>query len=134
MEVSFKIMYKQVPSFKRVHEIFKNYIWVLNCITLRFMNWYLEKIMPHTYKKWFNEFIVIINFMKSAKIIWFPLQFLHYYDFVSLSGMASVLRFCRHHPDYLLVEYKPLLQHVMKHVKNLRSQVMHVNVINDCNL
>ena len=52
--------------------------------------------------------------------------------FFSLSGMASVLRFCRHHPDYLLVEYKPLLQHVMKHVKNLRSQVMHVNVNNIC--
>ena len=41
----------------------------------------------------------------------------------NVSGMAHVLRFARHHSDYLLVEYKPLLQHVMKHVKNLRSQV-----------
>ncbi len=38
-------------------------------------------------------------------------------------GMAHVVRFARHHSDYLLVEYKPLLQYVMKHVKNLRSQV-----------
>ena len=44
--------------------------------------------------------------------------------------MASVLRFCRHHPDYLLVEYKPLLQHVMKHVKNLRSQVNNIDLNN----
>ena len=42
----------------------------------------------------------------------------------NVNGMAAVLRFARHHPDYLLVEYKPLLQHVMKHVKNLRSQVI----------
>lgn len=41
----------------------------------------------------------------------------------NVNGMAAVLRFARHHPDYLMVEYKPLLQYVMKHVKNLRSQV-----------
>ena len=41
----------------------------------------------------------------------------------NVNGMAGVLRFARHHPEYLLVEYKPLLQLVMKHVKNLRSQV-----------
>ena len=99
----------------------------------RSMNFFICKyIIGENYdtylqKPWFDEFIdayVMINFMKSVKVIWFPLQFPHYYDFfLSLSGMASVLRFCRHHPDYLLVEYKPLLQHVMKHVKNLRSQV-----------
>ena len=42
----------------------------------------------------------------------------------NVNGMAAVLRFARHHPEYLLVEYKPLLQLVMKHVKNLRSQVI----------
>ena len=41
----------------------------------------------------------------------------------NIVGMAAVLRFARHHSDYLLVEYKPLIQHLMKHVKNLRSQV-----------
>ena len=44
----------------------------------------------------------------------------------NVNGMAAVLRFARHHPEYLLVEYKPLLQLVMKHVKNLRSQVSFV--------
>ena len=38
-------------------------------------------------------------------------------------GMASIVRMARHHPDYLLTEFKPLVQHVMTHVKNLRSQV-----------
>ena len=38
-------------------------------------------------------------------------------------GMASVVRMARHHPEYLLTQYKPLMQHVMTHVKNLRSQV-----------
>ena len=42
----------------------------------------------------------------------------------NVNGMASVVRFATHHPEYLLVEYKPLLQLVMKHVKNLRSQVI----------
>ena len=37
--------------------------------------------------------------------------------------MASIVRMARHHPDYLLTEFKPLVQHVMTHVKNLRSQV-----------
>ena len=37
--------------------------------------------------------------------------------------MASVVRMARHHPEYLLTQYKPLMQHVMTHVKNLRSQV-----------
>ena len=41
----------------------------------------------------------------------------------NVNGMASVVRLARHHPEYLLVEYKPLLHNVMKHVKNLRSQV-----------
>ena len=41
----------------------------------------------------------------------------------NVNGMEAVLRFARHHHEYLLVEYKPLLQLVMKHVKNLRSQV-----------
>ena len=41
----------------------------------------------------------------------------------NINGMASVVRLARHHPEYLLVEYKPLLHNVMKHVKNLRSQV-----------
>ena len=42
----------------------------------------------------------------------------------NVNGMASVTRLVRHHPEYLLVEYKPLLKYVMKHVKNLRSQVL----------
>ena len=42
----------------------------------------------------------------------------------NINGMASVVRLARHHPEYLLVEYKPLLHNVMKHVKNLRSQVL----------
>ncbi len=42
----------------------------------------------------------------------------------NVNGMAAVLRFARHHHEYLMVEYKPLLQLVMKHVKNLRSQVL----------
>ena len=46
----------------------------------------------------------------------------------NVNGMAAVLRFARHHPDYLLVEYKPLLQYVMKHVKNLRSQVTFFDI------
>lgn len=41
----------------------------------------------------------------------------------NVNGMASVVRFARHHPEYLLVEYKALLQYVNNHVKNLRSQV-----------
>lgn len=45
---------------------------------------------------------------------------------VNVNGMAAVVRFARHHPEYLLVEYKPLLQLVMKHVKNLRSQVCKI--------
>jgi hypothetical protein len=42
----------------------------------------------------------------------------------NVNGMTAVLRFARHHHEYLLVEYKPLLQHVMRHVMNLRSQVI----------
>ena len=42
----------------------------------------------------------------------------------NVTGLSSVVRLARHHPEYLLVEYKPLLQNVMKHVKNLRSQVI----------
>ena len=49
--------------------------------------------------------------------------------FYLVKGMEAVLRFARHHPDYLLVEYKPLLQFVMKHVKNLRSQVCRTAVM-----
>lgn len=36
----------------------------------------------------------------------------------NVTGLSSVVRLARHHPEYLLVEYKPLLQNVMKHVKN----------------
>ena len=41
----------------------------------------------------------------------------------NVTGLSSMVRLARHHPEYLLVEYKPLLLLVMKHVKNLRSQV-----------
>ena len=60
------------------------------------------------------------------------------FKFISLSfsvllfkiiiGMASIVRMARHHPDYLLTEFKPLVQHVMTHVKNLRSQVYKMQI------
>ena len=59
-------------------------------------------------------------------------SFLHHGSYHSISklvfiifhlGMASIVRMARHHPDYLLTEFKPLVQHVITHVKNLRSQV-----------
>ena len=44
--------------------------------------------------------------------------------------MVSVVRMARHHPDYLVQEYKPLVVHVMGHVKNLRSQVtFHITAL-----
>ena len=98
----------------------------------RSMNFFICKyIIGENYdtylqKPWFDEFIdtyVINKFYEKCKSNMISITVSTLLGFFSLSGMASVLRFCRHHPDYLLVEYKPLLQHVMKHVKNLRSQV-----------
>ena len=43
----------------------------------------------------------------------------------NVTGMAAVVRFARHHQEFLLTEYKPLLPLVLHHVKNLRSQVNH---------
>ena len=48
--------------------------------------------------------------------------------FKIIIGMASIVRMARHHPDYLLTEFKPLVQHVMTHVKNLRSQVYKMQI------
>ena len=42
---------------------------------------------------------------------------------VNVKGMTGVLRLVRHHTDFIVVEYKDVMQHVMRHVKNLRSQV-----------
>ena len=42
---------------------------------------------------------------------------------VNVKGMTGVLRLVRHHTDFVVVEYKDVVQHVMRHVKNLRSQV-----------
>ena len=42
---------------------------------------------------------------------------------VNVKGMTGVLRLVRHHTDFVIVEYKDVVQSVMKHVKNLRSQV-----------
>ena len=44
----------------------------------------------------------------------------------NVKGMSGVVRMARHMPEYLLVEYKQVLALVMKHVKNLRSQVRNV--------
>jgi hypothetical protein len=43
----------------------------------------------------------------------------------NVTGMTGVYRLVQHHPDYLLTEHKQILQHLMLHVKNLRSQVSH---------
>jgi len=40
-------------------------------------------------------------------------------------SMTGVYRLLQHHTDYMLTEHKQLLQHLMVHVKNLRSQVGH---------
>lgn len=41
----------------------------------------------------------------------------------NFNGMVGVYRLAKHHPEFLASEYKPLLQHLMNHVRNLRSQV-----------
>ena len=41
----------------------------------------------------------------------------------NVTGMAGIVRFARHHLDFLVEEYKTLLPLVLNHVKNLRSQV-----------
>lgn len=42
---------------------------------------------------------------------------------VNVKGMTGVLRLAMHHPDYLIPSCKELIEQIMKHVKNLRSQV-----------
>ena len=49
---------------------------------------------------------------------------------VNVKGMTGVLRLVRHHTDFVVVEYKDVMQHVMRHVKNLRSQVREGVVLN----
>ena len=48
---------------------------------------------------------------------------------VNVKGMTGVLRLVRHHTDFVVVEYKDVVHHIMRHVKNLRSQVSeHIHV------
>ena len=47
----------------------------------------------------------------------------------NVTGMAGIVRFARHHLDFLVEEYKTLLPLVLNHVKNLRSQVTDAHVV-----
>ena len=46
----------------------------------------------------------------------------------NMKGLSGVLRLVHHHPETVLVEYKPVTQLVLKQVKNLRSQVARAAV------
>ena len=42
---------------------------------------------------------------------------------VNVKGMSGMVRMTRHHSDHLILHYKDVMALLMKHVKNLRSQV-----------
>jgi hypothetical protein len=42
---------------------------------------------------------------------------------VNVKGMTGVMRLILHHTDHIVLEYKEVMQLIMKHVMNLRSQV-----------
>ena len=46
----------------------------------------------------------------------------------NLDGLTGTLRLVHHHPESILVEYKQIMQLVLKQVKNLRSQVARAAV------
>ena len=47
---------------------------------------------------------------------------------MNLDGLTSVLRLVHHNPEFIIMEYKTIMQLVLKQVKNLRSQVARAAV------
>ena len=41
----------------------------------------------------------------------------------NVKGMSGIVRMTRHHTDFVILHYKEVMNMLMKHVKNLRSQV-----------